>query len=103
MPTVPICCPARTSSPSRTVADEYTGTGFYWSQGGNLLFPVHLNIPPGLNEVRFHVPVNGAETFLGLMRVWDGNNGAGTGIPLNPNFAIDAAGSTIAGTITYAV
>lgn len=89
--------------PSRSVAEEYVGNALYWSQGGNMLFPMMLQIPPNLNEVRFHVPVNGQETFLGLMRIWDGSNGAGTGRPLNPNFAIDASGSTIAGSISYAV
>lgn len=89
--------------PSRTVSEEYNGDALYWSQGGNMLFRVAVHIPPNLNEVRFNVPVNGQETILQLMRIWNGSSGAGTGVPLNPNFAIDASGSTIAGSISYAV
>lgn len=89
--------------PSRVPCDEFGGQGFYWSQGGNILFPLHLNIPPRNDEIRLHVPFNGEESILGLMRIWNGVDGGGTGIPLNPNFTIDAAGSTIAGSITYPV
>lgn len=91
------------ATPSREVSDEYPGQGFYWSEGEKALYPLYLNIPPGGDEIRFHVPFSREVSILGLMRIWNGTNWEDTGIPSNSGFYLDAAGSSIAGSITYPI
>lgn len=91
--------------PNWSIGTEYYGHGSLWLQGAKppIFFPMLPTIPMNIAEVRFFVPVNGGDTRHAEMRIWDGHNGVATGIPGNPDFMIDAQGSSITGSIVYPI
>ena len=90
--------------PSRPVTGiEAVGTGNYWSNGGNFGMSFDPVVPGGSNELKFLVHKHSGDNTQGYFRIWDGNSGVGTGLPANPGYRLDAAGSSLKGMIQFPV
>lgn len=92
-------------NPDYSVCTGFYGTGSIWLNAARpaAYFPIQAVMDGGRADIRFWVPVNAVDTRLAPMRIWDGRNGAATGVPANPDFAIDGAGSSLTGFISYPV
>lgn len=92
-------------NPNYSVCTGFYGTGSIWLNTARpaAYFPIQAVMDGGRADIRFWVPVNAVDTRLAPMRIWDGRNGAATGVPANPDFAIDGAGSSLTGFISYPV
>lgn len=83
---------------------EGVGSGMYFCSAQSWFMPLIVSVPidePG--HIYLRVPKSGGDTTNGTFQIWNGSNGAGTGIPLNPGFRLDANGSVLAGSIQFPV
>lgn len=86
---------------AHSMFSDYYGLGTYWNSTSG----VWVQVQPLLRSGQITLPTNehGNSSLLYRMRIWDGVNGASTGYPGNPTFAIDAAGSLLRGHIRYPI
>ncbi|MDO5730769.1 hypothetical protein [Corynebacterium sphenisci] len=80
---------------------DYFGSGTYFAKQPILWFETLVLLRGGTLSIL--VPENGLSSLRKRMRIWDGKNGAATGFPANPDFAIDYAGSYLRGQIRYPI
>ena len=96
--------PVKLTIPQRPAGGiEAVGHGSYWSTGGNFGAPLTLTCAPGEGTVQFLVFKSGPDGTQDLLRIWDGRDGNGTGVPANPGYTLDAQGSSIKGSIVFPV
>lgn len=82
---------------------EAVGTGTYWSAGGNFSMDATPVVQLNSADMRFLIHRSAADAGQGQMRIWNGANGAGTGVPANPGFTLDQSGSALNGSIQFPV
>ncbi|MBV7302939.1 hypothetical protein [Corynebacterium sp. TAE3-ERU2] len=90
--------------PVAAPADQaITGTGTYYCSQEQWVMDAIPEVKQNADTAYFWVPLNGADSTRRVMRIWDGTTTAGTGVPQNPGFQIDAPYSTLQGMITFPV
>lgn len=94
--------PVRIALPVAAAASmEAVGVASYWSSGGNFGMSLTPYVLPGSAELRFLVHKHGGDNTQSNFQIWDGVNGAGTGIPGNPGYRLDENLSSIKGSIRF--
>jgi len=96
--------PLRIVLPRKCLAGiESIGTANYWSNGGNFGMHADPYVRGGTAEMFFLIHKSGGDTTQADFRIWDGSNGNGTGVPINPGYRVDAALSSLKGYIQFPV
>lgn len=79
------------------------GTGQYWNAEKGWWMPLDLVVFPGTNRMDIYAPDHGDTVVTHFFQIWDGKTASKTGRPYNPDFKINANGSSISGQISFPV
>lgn len=82
---------------------EVVGSGSYWSAAANFGMVVTPTVQAGSTSMIFLVHKHGGDNTQASFRLWDGHSGLGSGVPGNPNYRLDASGSSLKGMIRFPV